>query len=196
MFCVMPTIEQGKVTIPFHRPSLKERLFFFSSGVIVSIPLAVFFESLAGFFPSSLPEPYAGVLAIGVLAPIIEEFGKAYPLFYRHGETKKSIITLGFLVGLGFGITEFLEYVLILGVPIIFRLSGIFFHAASTSIVAYGVANKKSATFYLVAVALHFSNNVAALFDPFQYLVPMIFLLTVFLSWYLYQKTPEKFVDY
>lgn len=136
------------------------------------------------------------VLSIGFLAPFVEELGKAYPLFYRHGETKKSVVTLGFLVGLGFGITEFLEYALIVGVPIVFRLPGIFFHAASTSIVAYGIANKKSTAFYLVAVALHFSYNAATLFDTFQFLVPVVFFLTLFLFWYLCQKTTETFITY
>jgi RsiW-degrading membrane proteinase PrsW (M82 family) len=193
---VVSTIERGEVTIPLHKPGLKEKLFFFSSGVIVSIPLAIFFESLAIFFPSSIPPFYLSVLSFAFLGPFVEEFGKAYPLFYRHGETKKSVMTLGFLVGLGFGITEFLEYVLMLGVPIVFRLPGIFFHAALTSIVAYGIANKKSAAFYLVAVALHSSYNAAALFDPFLFLVPVVFFLTLFLFWYLYQKTAETLIAY
>jgi RsiW-degrading membrane proteinase PrsW (M82 family) len=105
-------------------------------------------------------------------------------------------MNLGFLVGLGFGVTEFLEYVLIVGVSPIFRLPGIFFHAANTSLVAYGIANKKSATFYLVAVALHFSYNIAALFDPFQFLILIIFLLTLLLFGYLYQETPETLIAY
>lgn len=189
----MSTAEQGRVTIPLHKPGLKEKLFFFSSGIIVSIPLASFFENL---FASQLAPNYALVLTIAVLAPIIEEFGKAYPLFYRHGETKKSIMTLGFLVGLGFGIIEFLEYVLILHVPFIIRLPGIFFHAASTSIVGYGIANKKPAVFYLTAVALHFSNNVAALYAPYEPLMLIIFTAALYLWWYLYQKTPETIIPY
>ncbi|MGA2310458.1 MAG: PrsW family glutamic-type intramembrane protease [Candidatus Bathyarchaeia archaeon] len=189
----MSTAEQGRVTIPLHKPGLKEKLFFFSSGIIVSIPLASFFENL---FASPFAPGYVPVLTIAVLAPIIEEFGKAYPLFYRHGETKKSIMTLGFLVGLGFGIIEFLEYVLILKVPFIFRLPGIFFHAASTSIVGYGIANKKPAVFYLIAVALHFSNNVAALFAPYEFLILIIFTLALYFWWYLYQKTPETIIPY
>jgi len=193
MFCTMSTAEQGRVTIPLHKPGLKEKLFFFSSGIIVSIPLASFFENL---FASPFAPGYVPVLTIAVLAPIIEEFAKAYPLFYRHGETKKSIMTLGFLVGLGFGIIEFLEYVLLLKVPFIFRLPGIFFHAASTSIVAYGIANKKPATFYLIAVALHFSNNVAALFAPYEFLILIIFTLALYFWWYLYQKTPETIIPY
>lgn len=191
MFCTISVTEQGTVTIPLHKPGLKEKLFFFGSGIIVSIPLAVFFENLA---LSPIVQLNISVLTIVIIAPIIEEFGKAYPLFYRHGETKKSIMTLGFLVGLGFGITEFLEYVFILDVPAIFRLPGIFFHATSTSIVAYGIANKKSTTFYLIAVALHFSNNVAALFAPFESLILIIFVLTLYSWWYLYQKTPETFI--
>ena len=180
-------------TIPLHKPSLKEKLFFFTSGIIVSVPLASFFETLfaSPFAPGIVP-----VLTIAVLAPTIEEFGKAYPLFYRHGETKKSIMTLGFLVGLGFGIIEFLEYVLILRVPFIARLPGIFFHAASTSIIGYGIANKKPVAFYLVAVALHFSNNIVALYAPYEPLLFIIFAVTVYLWWYLYQKTPETIIPY
>jgi RsiW-degrading membrane proteinase PrsW (M82 family) len=192
MFSTMSTTERS-CTIPLHKPSLKEKLFFFTSGIIVSVPLASFFETLfaSPFAPGIVP-----VLTIAVLAPTIEEFGKAYPLFYRHGETKKSIMTLGFLVGLGFGIIEFLEYVLILRVPFIVRLPGIFFHAASTSIIGYGIANKKPVAFYLVAVALHFSNNIAALYAPFEPLLLIIFTATLYLWWYLYQKTPETIIPY
>jgi len=193
----MSTTEQGKVTIPLHRPSLKERLFFFSSGVIVSIPLAAFFEGLASFPALSIPQPYSNILFFAILAPIIEEFGKAYPLFYRHGETKKSVMILGYLVGLGFGIIEFLEYVLVYGVPVILiRLPGLFFHPGSTSIVAYGVANKKSSLFYLVAVALHFSYNIGAQYDPSLIMILIIFWVTIFLSRYLYRKTPDAFIPY
>jgi RsiW-degrading membrane proteinase PrsW (M82 family) len=193
----MSTIEQGKVTIPLHKPSLKERLFFFSSGIIVSIPLAAFFESFASLPASSIPQPYANILFFAILGPIIEEFGKAYPLFYRHGETQKSVMTLGYLVGLGFGIIEFLEYVFVFGVPVILlRLPGLFFHPASTSVVAYGIVNKKSPLFYLVAFALHFSYNFAVLFYPALGVLIIIVLLTIFLSYYLYLKTPDAFIPY
>jgi RsiW-degrading membrane proteinase PrsW (M82 family) len=180
-------------TIPLHKPSLKEKLFFFSSGIIVSVPMASFFESL---FVLPIAPSLVSVLTIVVFAPLIEEFAKAYPLFYRHGETKKSIMTLGFLVGLGFGIIEFLEYVLIFHVPFIFRLPGIFFHAASTSIVGYGIANKKPALFYLVAVVLHFSNNFAVEFIPYVPLLLIIFVGTLASWWYLYQETPETMIPY
>ena len=192
MFFIMSTSERS-CTIPLHKPSLREKIFFFFSGIIVSIPLASFFE---GFFSSSVSPTYASVLTIIVLAPIIEEFGKAYPLFYRHGETKKSIMTLGFLVGLGFGIIEFLEYVLILKVPFIVRLPGIFFHAASTSIIGYGIANKKPAAFYAIAVGLHFANNIAALYAPYESLILVIFVVTLYSWWYLYNKTTDTIIPY
>jgi RsiW-degrading membrane proteinase PrsW (M82 family) len=192
MFSAM-SVSERSCTIPLHKPSLREKLFFFSSGIIVSIPLASFFES---FFSSPFSPTYASLLTIVVIAPIIEEFAKAYPLFYRHGETKKSIMTLGFLVGLGFGIIEFLEYVLILKVPVIVRLPGIFFHAASTSIVGYGIANKKPAAFYAIAVSLHFANNFAALYAPYYSLILVIFFVTLYSWWYLYQKTTDTIIPY
>lgn len=192
----MSTTERVMVTIPLHKPSLKEKLFFLSSGIVVSVPLSFFFEALADILSSSLSELSATVLSVAILAPLIEEFAKAYPLFYRHGETQRSLFTLGSLVGLGFGITEFLEYVFIVGVPFYFRLPGIFFHAASTSIVAYGISRKKSAMFYLVAVVLHISINLSTLFDPFQLAFMVIVAATLFTSWYLYQRTTEKFIEY
>ena len=85
---------------------------------------------------------YATLCSTAIAAPFIEEFTKDYPLFYRHGESERSIFTLGFLVGLGFGVSEFFVYVLALGVLILIKVPGIFFHAASTSISAYGIAKK------------------------------------------------------
>ena len=126
----------------------------------------------------------------------VEEFAKAYPLFYRHGETERSLFSLAFMVGLGFGVTEFLLYVLVLRGSIILRLPGIFFHACSTSITAYGIATKKPWIFYLIAVCLHFANNIAALFDPFWIAVgPIVIAVTYFYAWHLYRKTSEKFID-
>jgi RsiW-degrading membrane proteinase PrsW (M82 family) len=194
----MSTTERS-CTIPLHKPSLKEKLFFFSSGIIVSIPIATSFEPLflsllLSYF--SIPTAYATPLLVLVLAPLIEEFGKAFPLLYRHGETKKSVMTLGFMIGLGFGIFEFAEYVLVADVFFVFRLPGIFFHAASTSIVGYGIANKKPIRFYLVAVALHFANNVAAWFAPLFTLILLIFAVAVYYWQYLYQRTPDAIIPY
>jgi len=133
------TFQDNKTIIPLHRPNLRENLFFFVSGIIMSVPLTLFI----GWFTDSLcvvlPIFYARLCSTVISTPLIEEFAKAYPLFYRHGETEKSIFTLGFIVGLGFGISEFFVYVLTLGAPILFRLPGILFHAASTSITAYGI---------------------------------------------------------
>jgi RsiW-degrading membrane proteinase PrsW (M82 family) len=114
---------------------------------------------------------------------------------------------LGFLVGLGFGIIESLEYVILLHTPILIKLPDMFFHAANTSIVGYGIANKKPAVFYLVAVGLHFSNNAAAVilgFSPFPtapailaaLLIPITFIVTLTVWHNLYRKTPEAFIPY
>lgn len=196
MFKAMSTTEHDKVTIPFHKPRVEEMLFFFGSGIIISIPVASFFEALASLLSPSLSQATAEFLALIIIAPLIEEFGKAYPLFYRHGETKKTIMNLGLLVGLGFGIVEFLEYVLIFNVPIIGRLPGLVFHATNTSIVAYGIANKKSAWFYLLAAALHALYNLGALYDFTNVLILLIFLASVYLFYYLYRKTPETLIPY
>jgi RsiW-degrading membrane proteinase PrsW (M82 family) len=184
------------MVIPVHKPRLTEKIFFFVSGTLVSVPLTLFVNSFSDYLCVLLPIFYARICSIAILTPFIEEFAKAYPLFYRHGETEKSLFTLGFLVGLGFGISEFLLYVFTLGAPIHVRLPGVFFHATSTSITAYGIATKRPILFYMTAVALHFLNNFSTLFYPLWFVVgPVALTTTYLLSWVLYRKTSEKIVS-
>jgi RsiW-degrading membrane proteinase PrsW (M82 family) len=187
--------EQVSLTIPIHRPKAREKVFFLLSGVVVSIPLTSFINTFSDVLVSFMPEVYAGIFSVVLLAPIIEEFSKAYPLFYRHAETERSIFTLGFLVGLGFGIAEMIEYVVLLQYPILLRLPGVFFHASTTSIIAFGIGRKRPVPYYLIAVVLHLSNNLFAALWPFYLLGgPFIIGLTYFLSWFFYGKTRERMI--
>lgn len=196
----MPSTENNRTTIPFHRPGLEEMLFFLFSGILVSIPIAFFFEPAAGFLKIyfNLSNSDVVVLAVVILAPLIEELAKAYPLFFRHGESQRSIMMLGFLVGLGFGITEFFEYVFIIGASPLVRLPGIFFHASSNTVIAYGVATKQSAMFYFVAVLFHFSINFLALstFDFSNLLYGLVLTITYLLALMLYNRASEKMIPY
>ncbi|NIR86144.1 PrsW family intramembrane metalloprotease [Candidatus Bathyarchaeota archaeon] len=192
----MSTLQENKAIIPIHRPKLREKLFFFSSGIITSVPLTLFVGTFTDSLCVVMPIFYARLCSTAIFTPFVEEFAKAYPLFYRHGETEKSVFTLGFLVGLGFGIAEFFSYVVVLGAPFYIRLPVIFFHAAGTSITAYGIATKRPAQFYMIAVILHFSNNFSALFGSLWVLIgPATLAITYSLSWYLYDKTSERIVD-
>lgn len=195
----MATVPDEHHLIAAHRPDSREKLFFFISGIIISVPLTLYIGSFTDAFcvATSIPLFYATICTTAIFTPLIEEFAKAYPLFYRHGETERSIFTLGFLTGLGFGISEFFVYVLVLGAPIPLRLSALLFHAASTSITAYGIAMKRPLPFYLAAVVLHFSNNFTALLGPI-WLIGGIgaVLIAYFLSWSLYRKTTERLISY
>lgn len=198
----MAVLREGEVVIPFHKPSLKERLFFLLSGMVSSVPLTLFVDQLASSLLGSLSLLYSVLVATVILSPFLEEFAKAFPLLYRHGETERSIFTLGLLVGFGFGLIEFILYVFVLEVPFVFRLAGIVFHAASTSITAYGIATRRPALFYMVSVALHFSNNLLAfvssyvvppaLFGPESWGSYVVMAATLYLSWRCYGKTSEK----
>lgn len=188
-------IKDDEILIKPHKPDLKEKLFFILSGMIVSIPITLLFETFVRNISTVLPLFLSEILLIVIFAPLIEEFAKAYPLFYRHGETERSIFVLGFLVGLGFGISEFLIYVFILNVPVVFRLPGILFHAASTSIVAYGIAKKQPVRYFFVAVGLHFLNNFLAIFDPGIIGFLIANLTTFYLSLRFYLRTSENFIE-
>lgn len=182
--------------IPLHKPSTKELMFFFISGIVVSIPFALFFEQLPTLiFVSPAIQATVTLVTVVLLAPLVEELAKVFPLFYRHGETERSIVTLGFLLGLGFGISEFFLYVFVGGVPFIVRIPGVIFHASSATIVAYGIAKKNPLPYYLVAVLLHVANNFFAEVSPFGIgiLVELLVLIiTYLLAWRLYHETSKE----
>lgn len=182
-----PSHEPPQCVIPIHKPSRKELIFFFTTGIVVSIPFAAFFEA---FFPSTA---LSTLLLIVVGAPFIEELAKVFPLFYRHGETERSIVTLGLLIGLGFGIAEFVQYVVLVGTPPLARIPGIIFHASSAVITAYGIAKKNPIPYYLIAVFLHLANNFFAVVnDLFSYLIGLLVLITTYLLAWRYWHQARK----
>lgn len=197
-------MNQSHVVVPVHKPSSTERIFFFISGIVTGAPFTLFVQSVAGSLLVNLSTFDAVLISAVLLAPFLEEFAKAFPLLYRHGETQRSIFSLGFLTGLGFGVFEFVIYVFVFGVPIVLRLPGILFHAASTSITAYGIATKKPVPFYLTAVGLHLANNISAflrlsaqsadILGPWSMGAYLAAVATYLLSWYLYNKTSENLV--
>jgi RsiW-degrading membrane proteinase PrsW (M82 family) len=187
--------EDNTITVSVHKPDLTEKLFFLLSGIITSVPLTLFVGSFTDSLCITLPMFYAQICSTVIFTPFIEEFAKAFPLFYRHCETTRSLFLLGFIVGIGFGFTEFFLYVFVLNQPILVRLPGIFFHAASTSITAYGIGKHRTWLFYLIAVTLHFIINFAATFSSLWLMIgPAVLALTYYLSWYLYRRTSEKFI--
>ncbi|MBT8172053.1 PrsW family intramembrane metalloprotease [Candidatus Bathyarchaeota archaeon] len=174
-----------------HKPSLHEKLFFFISGIVTSVPLTLFANLFTDSLCVSLPFFYAQICSIAIFTPFVEEFSKAYPLFYRHGETVRSLFSLGFLVGLGFGLAEFVLYVFIYNSPWFVRLPGLFFHAASASIVAYGIKTNRAWLFYLIAVLLHLTIKFASLIPSLWILMTLAFFSAYYLSWYINKQTTK-----
>jgi RsiW-degrading membrane proteinase PrsW (M82 family) len=188
---------EQKCVIAIHKPTINEKIFFFLSGFLVSIPFTLFFSQFTDLLCITLPIVLAQVCSIIIFAPLIEEFAKVIPLFYRHGETERSIVTLGILIGLGFGIAEMILYVFVLGVPFIVRIPGVIFHASSAGIASYGIAKKNFIPYYLLAVILHLANNFFALLaDIFIALIAVLFILalTYFLAWRYYRRSSEEIV--
>lgn len=151
--------------------------------------MALFFSNFYPFVPV--------LVSTALFAPFVEELAKVFPLFYRHGETERSLVTLGVLIGLGFGISEFFLYVVLLDVPPIFRIPGVIFHASSAAITAYGIAKKNPLPYYLISVSLHAINNFFAVVNVSAgVLVELLVLITVYLlAWHFWHKaSPEKIV--
>jgi RsiW-degrading membrane proteinase PrsW (M82 family) len=192
-------MEKDEIVIRLHKPDANEMLFFFICGVLMSVPLTLFIDQFANSLLVSFDAFFATLISTAVFAPFIEEFSKAFPLFYRHGETERSIFNLALCVGLGFGIVELLTYVFVVGEPLIDRLPGLFFHPASTSITAFGLAKKKPLPYYMIAVALHFSNNFLVVTDPFAAIVvpssAIVVAIAVLTSWQLHGRARERFIS-
>ena len=190
-------MQNEKVIIQIHKPDASELLFFFACGAIISIPLTLFIYQYIEPILIGLDPFTATFISSAIFAPFVEEFSKAYPLFYRHGETERSIFNLALLVGLGFGIVELATYVS-LGVPMISRLPGLFFHPASASITAYGIGTKRPIPFYIAAVALHFSYNLLALISRLDFSIGFfaffVMAITLFSSWQLRNRTKDKII--
>ena len=189
---------EQKTVLSVHKPNIKEKIFFLSSGLLVSVPFTLFFYEFSDSLCIALPMFFAQICSTVIFAPFIEEIAKVFPLFYRHGETERSIVDLGILIGLGFGITEFILYVFSLDAPFISRIPGVIFHASSTGITAYGIAKKKPLPFYLISVGLHLANNFLALFSSvFSLLyIPglLVLIATYILAWRLYHRTSQTIV--
>jgi RsiW-degrading membrane proteinase PrsW (M82 family) len=189
---------EQKAIISVHKPDIKEKLFFLSAGLLMSVPFTLFFSELSNSLCELMPLQIAQVCALVLIAPFIEEVSKVFPLFYRHGETERSLVDLGILVGLGFGLTEFALYVFILDAPVLSRIPAIIFHASSAAITSYGIATKKPVKFYLIAVAAHSANNLLALFssDMAVLAIPTVFILaaTYLLALHLYRQATETIV--
>ncbi len=170
---------------------LGKKSFFFISGVIISVSFTIYAKNLTN---PLLFQHLKRILAIriwstAILTPLIEEFAKAYPLLHRNEDTKKSLITLGFLVGLGFGINEFFLYITQRDASIYIRLPVIFLHAATTAITAYGIKRDKPLLPYLTAFSLHSAYNLSGIYN-IHWLTSRypILLATILIAAHVYSK--------
>jgi RsiW-degrading membrane proteinase PrsW (M82 family) len=181
--------------IPIHRPKPAEMVFFFSCGIIMSVSITFFITALLDPSITGLAAPWPAVISLALFAPFIEEFSKIFPLYYRHGETQRSILNLAIMVGLGFAVVELLEYVLLFGAPVVIRLPGLFFHPSSTAISAYGIATRRPVPFYFLAVSLHFAANFLSIVNPLPLSLSILIVgLTVFIAYKLHGRTKEKMI--
>jgi RsiW-degrading membrane proteinase PrsW (M82 family) len=185
-----------KLVVYSHKPGMSEASFFLISGFLLSVPMTIFFESSASsYLLSFLSTNLSTVISAVLIAPFMEEFAKIFPMLYRHGETGRSLVTLSFLIGLGFGISEFITYVFIYGVPFYVRIPLIFFHASTTSIVAYGISLGQSYRYYFLAVFLHFLLNAFAVVGSLAMFGYLAVLASAYaLSYRFYTLSSSSFI--
>jgi len=184
-------------TIPLHHPGTLEMSSFFVQGLIVSVAISVFLETLAkNYVAFAIPGDLGYIILVTAFAPVIEEFTKVFPLLNRHAETEKSIVKLGFLSGLGFGLAELLVYVFFFSAPIAVRLPEMFFHAANTSLVAYGVAKHKFLKYYGIAVFFHFASNALTFAGDIWFIGGIgIIALVYYLAYAAYNQSSDSFLE-
>ena len=146
-----------------YRGSFQTYSWFFLQGLIGSAFLTIIFENFASGLLLDILEPQiAKFISIVILAPLIEEYFKIYPLFRRRSGDPRTLILFGFSIGLGFGVAEFLIYVFMVNIPVLIRLPGLLFHGASTVIATMGIIKGDLAKYYTVAVIVHAAINFLA----------------------------------
>ena len=69
----MGDIMEGMPSNSFHKPDIKEMLFFLLSGVIVSVPITLFINNFASILCFQLPLFYASICLVAIFTPFIEE---------------------------------------------------------------------------------------------------------------------------
>ncbi len=186
-------LTEQKIAISVHKPELKEKLFFLISGLLVGVPFTVVFSKVSDLLYFAVPALFAQVGSVAISTPFIEEFAKVLPLFYHHGESERSVVNLGILSGLGFGLIAFVLSVFLLGMPFINMFPWIFFHASSAGISAYGIAKRQVIPFFLLSVGLHAANDFSALIGNVVWYVAGTAALFVglVLVTVLYRRTSE-----
>jgi len=194
---------QKCITIPLDGPDLKEKMFFFASEILGSVSLTLFIDQFADSFLASLPDFYATFFFSSYYRAFSGRVFQSFSALlspWRNSQIRIHTRTSGWP---RVWHIRLFTYVLVLGAPILSRLSGIVFHSASTSITAYGIATKRTTPFYLIAVGLHGSNNFFATLMHFSTLstgqvglwsIGAVFPLATALlfSNYLYGKVSEK----
>jgi len=179
-----------------HGLDLKKKSFFLLSGMIISIPFVFYMKTMFNRIILTMPMSHDRLISTAIFTPFLEELAKAYPLMYRRGEAERSIFLHGAIVGLGFGVVEALIYVFMLGAPMFIRLPGILFHTLTAPITAYGIAKNRPLPPYLLAVTLHFLNNLSALFDLLWLITGYPILITAFvIVWYLNRSLSDSKTD-
>jgi len=179
-----------------HGLNLKKRSFFLLSGMIVCIPFVFYTKTMFNRLCFTMPTSYARLISAAIFTPFMEELAKAYPLMYRQGEAERSIFLQGAIVGLGFGVAEALIYIFMLGAPMAIRLPGVLFHTLTAPITAYGIAKNRPLPPYLLAVTLHFLNNLSAILDLLWLITGYPILITTFtIAWYLYGRSCDSKTD-
>lgn len=175
---------------------LGKKAFFFLSGVLISVALTSHVRSFVDplLLKIQLFKGQRWTLIIPfrktLITPFLEEFAKAYPIMYRSDDNERSLVTLGSLVGLGFGIVESIQYISTGREPMIGRLLPTLFHAASTAIVAYGIAKDRPMRSYLASVTLHSLNNLSFVLKlPWHISTYPILLATFSIAVLLHRKT-------
>jgi hypothetical protein len=61
---------EQKATISLHKPGIKEKIFFFLSGLLVSVPFTVFFSGFSDSLCVAMPL-FSQVCSLVIFAPFI-----------------------------------------------------------------------------------------------------------------------------
>ena len=162
-------------------------MFFFSSGILVSIPFALFFSQFYTLFPAAL--------AVVILAPFIEELGKGFPTILQTWGNREIICYLGRFDWVGFWYFRvcFVRF-LFRSFSYVARFPGIIFHSSSAAITAYGIAKKESLALLPACRVPSYSQQLFSSLQEtsFRDICELLVLISVYLlAWRYYHKASK-----
>lgn len=181
-------------------------------NIYIKRPIFYFIENFFNISNELKNAPFIYIIIIPIIVSITEETIKIFPIIFKiinkYRNEKNSFFSLGFIVGLGFGIGEiwylafnFIEYSKKYS---FFELSGFgserlfatFLHGFMTSLLFYGISINKGLNYFLFVIFIHTIIDLPPAFYQAGYLPIYATYLFIVIFLFIIIKPYHKIIEH